>query len=238
MLGLAAAQTVPRRGDVQANLEEHVRLADEAAGRGAHIVVFPELSLTGYELDLADKLAFREDDPRLEPLVRLARVRKITLVVGAPLREGEGLFIAAFVLAPDGGTDLYTKHHLGAFPGGSPPPEDTVFKPGDRSLLVGWPGGSAAVAVCADAHRAAHARAAAERQASAYLVSAFVVPAEFEEATRNLRTRAADHAMAVVFANFGGPSGGLASAGQSSIWSADGTLVARAPGLGAGLVTA
>ena len=48
-LSLAVAQTCPVGGDVDANLEEHVRLAHIAADKGARLVVFPELSLSGYE---------------------------------------------------------------------------------------------------------------------------------------------------------------------------------------------
>ena len=44
---IAVAQTCPVKGDGQANLEEHVRLARVAATEGAQVVVFPELSLTG-----------------------------------------------------------------------------------------------------------------------------------------------------------------------------------------------
>src|ERR1041385_7750009 len=47
---IAVAQTCPVAGDVKANLDEHFRLARLAATEGAQIVVFPELSLTGYEL--------------------------------------------------------------------------------------------------------------------------------------------------------------------------------------------
>jgi predicted amidohydrolase len=66
---LAAAQTIPIRGDVDANVERHLRLVHIAAAEQAQVLVFPELSLTGYELDLAADLAFSQRDPRLTPLV-------------------------------------------------------------------------------------------------------------------------------------------------------------------------
>ena len=69
---IAAAQTVPVRGDVDANMERHVRLVHVAADAHARVLVFPELSLTGYELDLAGSQAFTESDPRLTPLVEAA----------------------------------------------------------------------------------------------------------------------------------------------------------------------
>ena len=45
---IAVAQTCPVKGDVDANLEDHLRLAGCAASEGAQLVLFPELSLTGY----------------------------------------------------------------------------------------------------------------------------------------------------------------------------------------------
>src|SRR5438552_3991429 len=48
-------------GDVQANLEEHVRLARLAAAEGAQVALFPELSLTGSELGLDKLLGSRHD---------------------------------------------------------------------------------------------------------------------------------------------------------------------------------
>lgn len=140
---LAAAQTIPQPGDVAANVGEHVRLIRAAADEQVQVLLFPELSLTGYELELAASLAFSFDDPRLEPLRALAVACRLTLIVGAPVRIGPQLFLGALVLAPDRSIDLYTKHHLGVFPpdvnpgGPVPPAEASVFQPGDRN-----PGGS------------------------------------------------------------------------------------------------
>jgi predicted amidohydrolase len=50
---IAVAQTVPIRGDVDANIEQHLRLIRVAAQEQAQVLVFPELSLTGYEVDIA-----------------------------------------------------------------------------------------------------------------------------------------------------------------------------------------
>src|SRR5437016_2978159 len=113
---IAVAQTCPVAGDVQANLDEHIRLARLAAREGAQIVVFPELSLTGYEPALAESLTFSECDPRLSPLLELAASQGTILVVGAPVRVGSLLHIGAFILYPTRTIELYTKHHLGAFP--------------------------------------------------------------------------------------------------------------------------
>jgi predicted amidohydrolase len=68
-LRIALAQIAPRLGALEANLERHRELLDEARGAGSDLVVFPELGLTGYQLqDLAAEVAMRLDDPRLAAL--------------------------------------------------------------------------------------------------------------------------------------------------------------------------
>jgi predicted amidohydrolase len=241
---IAVAQTVPVRGDVDANVAQHLQLVGAAAMERAAVLVFPELSLTGYELELAHELAFAEDDPRLVPLVEAAAAHAMTLIVGAPVRIRARLHIGAFILSPDGGVDIYTKHRLGAFPpsaccdGVVPPAEATVFQPGNRNPLVRVGEHLAAVAICADTGRPSHPQAAAGRGATAYLASMFVIPSEFERETANLRTYAARHSMVVALANYGGPTGGLASAGRSAIWNEWGEVVVQLGGSGAGVAVA
>jgi predicted amidohydrolase len=241
---LGAAQTTPVRGDVAANVAQHIRLVRVAARAHVRVLVFPELSLTGYELDLADDLAFSHDDARLLPLLDAASSRRTTLIVGAPVRIASQLYIGAFIIFPDRTVDVYTKHHLGAFspsdnPNGSvPPPEASVFRPGTQNPLVSLGDHQAAVAVCADCNRPSHARQAADLGAKAYLAGAFTIPIHLETMIDNLRTYAVRHSMAVVFANYGGTTGGLAAAGRSAIWSDTGEPLAELEAIGAGVAIA
>jgi predicted amidohydrolase len=231
-------------GDVQTNLDEHTRLARLAAKEGAQVVVFPELSLTGYELALAESLAFSECDSRLSPLLELAASQGTILVVGGPVRVGSLLYIGAFILHPDRTPGLYTKHHLGAFPpsascdscnGTVPPPEATVFQPGNRNPLIRFGDNLAAVAVCADIGRPAHPQQAADRNANTYLASMFVIPSDLEGEVSKLSRYAVQHRMMTALANFGGPTGGLRSAGRSAIWSGAGDLLVQLEGRGSGI---
>ena len=241
---IAAAQTVPVRGDVGANVERHLRLVPVAAEERAEVLVFPELSLTGYEIDLAAGLAFSPADPRLAPLVEAASSHSMTLIAGAPVRLASGIHIGAFIISPDRTVGLYTKHRLGAFTASAscdgvvPPAEATVFQPGTLNPLVRLGGDTAAVAVCADIGQPSHPRQAAERGARTYLASMFVIPSEFEQETARLETYAVQHSMSVAFANYGGPSGGLRSAGRSTIWSEAGELLVRLEPVGAGVAVA
>ncbi len=80
---LALAQINTRLGRPQENLKKHLEYIDEAVSKGADLLVFPELSLTGYILqDLAPTVACRptSDDPLFAPLIEASQ--KIDLVVG------------------------------------------------------------------------------------------------------------------------------------------------------------
>ena len=114
-LTLALAQINTRLGDVEANLEKHLKIIDEARGRGADLVLFPELSLTGYGLqDLASSVARRptSDDPVFRRLLKASReidvllgfveadLRQRFYVSAAYLSQGEVLHIHRKVYLP------------------------------------------------------------------------------------------------------------------------------------------
>ncbi len=98
MLRLALAQVAPRLGALDENLARHRELITEARAAGAGLVVFPELGLTGYQLqDLAAEVAMRLDDPRLAALA--GETRELSAIVSFVEESGDHrLFIAAALL--------------------------------------------------------------------------------------------------------------------------------------------
>ena len=94
---LALAQIDPVLGDMQANVGKHVAMADKAHSAGAHLVVFPELSLTGYSVkDMNWELALNlaRDTHVLAPLIEKGKT--ISILAGG-IEEGQsfGLYNAA-----------------------------------------------------------------------------------------------------------------------------------------------
>lgn len=68
------AQTSPRLGDVEANLEQHREAVAQARKQDARLVAFPELALTGYGLrDLTYEVAMRRDHEVLGELAKLSQ---------------------------------------------------------------------------------------------------------------------------------------------------------------------
>ncbi len=97
-LRIALAQIAPRLGMLDDNVERHRSLLREARDREARLVVFPELGLTGYQLqDLAADVAIRLDDPRLAYLAQEAP--ELSVVVSfVEESDDHRLFIAAALL--------------------------------------------------------------------------------------------------------------------------------------------
>jgi len=98
---IASAQTCSIAGDLAANIQRHLALMVAAAEHGVQLLVFAELSLTGYEPALAQELAIAPDDTVLAPLRELARELQMTVVVGMPIRlaSSSGVLIGALVLS-------------------------------------------------------------------------------------------------------------------------------------------
>jgi predicted amidohydrolase len=98
---VALAQIAPRLGDVAANLERHLAIIDDVRSGGGHLVVFPELSLTGYFLkDLVPDVALRGDAPQLAELA--AACTSIDAVVGMVLEGDDARFHNAAVYLSGG----------------------------------------------------------------------------------------------------------------------------------------
>jgi predicted amidohydrolase len=95
---IALAQIAPRLGSLEVNLATHHDLLAKAREGGVDLVVFPELGLTGYQLqDLASEVAMRLDDPRLATLA--GATRGLSAVVSFVEESADHrLFIAAALL--------------------------------------------------------------------------------------------------------------------------------------------
>jgi predicted amidohydrolase len=232
-LTIAAAQSFSLAGDILGNIVRHGRFIEAAAEQGVELLVFPELSLTGYEEQDAAALAIDPQDAVLQPLRDLARELGVTAVVGMPIRlEGSvSALIGALVLGADGSLGVYSKQHLHTG-------EERFFAPGFGGPTLRIGGEVVALAVCADFTHASHAAAAADQGANLYAAGVLISDKGYAVDTAILQGYARQYSMAVLMANHGGLTGGWQSAGRSSIWSEDGSLIVAAPGTGDLLVVA
>lgn len=221
---IAAGQVACELGDIDENVRRHAACAERAAGLGVGLLVFPELSLTGYEPALAAGLAMTLEDGRLGTLQGLSDSHGLWMVVGAPLKgEGARPGIGAIVLSPGRAARGYWKMHLGG-------EEPEHFGCGGESMAFEACGERIGLAICADAGRESHPRRYAEQGVTVYAAGVFL-NAEWDKTDRPRLARWAErHGMAVVMSNHGASAGRLASVGRSAAWDEEGELLAEAPG--------
>ncbi|MFJ4187079.1 carbon-nitrogen hydrolase family protein [Kitasatospora sp. NPDC089509] len=221
-VAVAIAQPVcaaPGRPDtVAVNVGRHAEAVREA---GTRLVVFPELSLTGYDLTAP---AVDPADPRLAPLVEACAATGALALVGAPVAEADGReSVATLAVTGEGATVVYRKMRLhGA--------ESDRFAPGEKPFVLELDGLRLGLAVCADAADPTHAAETAALGIDAYVASTLYGPgeAQAERLDGHLRERATAHRVWGVLSTSAGASGEFAeTSGRSGIWAPDGTVVAQ-----------
>ena len=111
---VAAATPVVHIADPAANAEEHAALIRQAGEQGCDLIVFPELSLSGYAIDDLHMQAalLAEVDRQIGVLARAAGEAGLVAVVGAPVRHGDRLLNTAVVLANGEVTGVVPKTYL------------------------------------------------------------------------------------------------------------------------------
>jgi predicted amidohydrolase len=227
---LASAQTSPKRGDIQENLRDHYRLIKLAAEEGAELIAFPEMSITGYEHDKADSLAFSENDPRLDKLRNLAVDHKIIIIAGAPIKIADELFIGTFNLYPNHSVSIYTKQFLH-------PGEEVFFQSSfDHNPMIKLEDEMVSLAICADIDHPLHPENAKKAGGTIYIASIFFSPNGISNAHDSLSSYAKEHSMNVLMSNFSGESWGNPAGGRSAFWNNNGSLIAEMDDSSTGLL--
>ena len=200
--------------DVAANALAHAEAVRAAAAR---VVVFPELSLTGYELDAP---VLSEDDARLDPLIAACAETGTIALAGAPV---EGPHIAILAIDGDGARVAYRKQN----PGGA---ETDRFLAGPCPEAIEVDGWRLGLAICRDTGIRRHWADTAALGIDAYVAGATDHPADDVVLAEQARQVSTTFGLWVAFAGFAGPTGSgyPETAGRSGIWAPDGSEVARA----------
>ncbi|NJD60933.1 MAG: hypothetical protein C3F13_16600 [Anaerolineales bacterium] len=148
-LKIALAQINTHLGDVNANLDKHLELIKQAQESGAQLVVFPELSLTGYCLqDMVPNVVHKasSDDPIFGPL--LTASQNSDIVVGfVDEDQRHRFFISSAYLS--GGQVLHV-HHKVYLPTYGLFDEGRFFDWGDSIRAFDTPFGRVGILICED----------------------------------------------------------------------------------------
>jgi predicted amidohydrolase len=216
-LRIAVAQPRCAAYDVGANAAAHALIVRAA---GARVVVFPELSLTGYELDAA---ALTVEDARLRPIVEACAGSGSLALVGAPLEGAAGQsHISMLAIDGTGASVAYRKMWLST-------EESNRFTPGSTPAVLDVDGWRLGLAICKDTSMPEQVSATAALGMDAYVAGTVMFAAETPIQDERARRIAAEHHVWVALASFAGPTGGgyVRTAGCSGIWTATGAVIAQ-----------
>jgi NAD+ synthase (glutamine-hydrolysing) len=249
---LALAQLNVTVGDIAGNADAILRWAQHAADRGAHVVAFPEMALTGYPVeDLALRASFvdasRAAMDELAAKLAAAGLGNLTVICGYLDRDPEGYDRlgrpkgspqnAAAILHGGRVVARAVKHHLpnyGVFD------EYRYFVPGDTLQVVTVHGVDIAVVICEDLWQEGGPVRATRAAGAGLLLAINASPYERTKDDERLKlvTRRAREAMCpLAYVNMVGGQDELVFDGDSIVVDESGTVVTRAPQFSEGLLT-
>ena len=226
---ICLAQTRPVKAGINENIVNHRRFIEQALAKGADMIVFPELSITGYEPELAAALATSPDDMRFSEFQQTSNDGNISIAIGLPVRNSNGVSISLLIFQPGQARKLYSKKYLHQ-------DELPFFVPGESFPVLTGTDPLVALAICYELLVPAHAALAAANGAALYIASVAKTATGMHKASDTLSAVAAHYAMPVLLVNCIGPSDNFESAGLSAVWNSSGILIGQLDSLHEGIL--
>jgi N-carbamoylputrescine amidase len=134
-------------GQAHQNIDRMLPWIEEAKNKGADLICFPELNVTGYSTDpVINDSAESIPGPISRQLEAMAQAAQIVILAGMAERDKDGrLFASHLVVSPAGISRVYRKLHIA-------PPERALFSPGKDIPIINLAGVKLGIQLCYDAH--------------------------------------------------------------------------------------
>lgn len=217
---ICIAQTEPKKGNVAANIEAHKRFIDLALTFNAEAIFFPELSLTGYEPELAKELAANQNDSRLDIFQQISDNNNIIIGLGLPTATESQIRISMIIFEPNKPRQTYSKQQLHS-------DEYPYFEKGVGQVVIKTDNSNIVPAICYESLQPAHAEKAFKLDANVYLASVAKPENGVKKAFEYYPAIAKQYAMPILMVNCVGFCGNFLSVGKSSVWTKEGKLVGQ-----------
>lgn len=214
---IALAQLSSKKGDIDTNINHHKKLIQLALTKGATTIIFPELSITGYEPNLAKSLARGVNDPIFNDFQQISDEQHITIGFGLPIQQTEGISISMLLFSPSLPRQDYSKKYLHS-------DEEPFFIAGENENIF-IKNTKIALAICYELSVEEHEETAIKKGAEIYLASVAKTAEGVKAAHARLATIAKGHKIPVLMVNSIGPNDDFISAGQSAVWNTEGELI-------------
>lgn len=226
---ICIAQTAPIKGNVSANIEAHNRFIDFALTFNAEAIFFPELSLTGYEPELAKKLASNQNDHRLDIFQQISDDNKIIIGLGLPTETESQIRISMIIFEPNKPRQTYSKQQLHS-------DEYPYFEKGVGQVIIKTANRHIAPAICYESLQQTHVADAFKLGADVYLASVAKSANGIEKAYDHYPRVAKQYGMPVLMSNCVGFYDNFLSIGKSAVWTKEGEIIGQLDDLTEGIL--
>ena len=209
-------------GNVNANLDDIERRAEEAAQRGINLLVFPECYLTGYMSNRVVEIATLVTETVISRLEQISRHYNVALVIGSYKQINDGVANVAFVIDPESGhIATYQKRMLfGSW-------EKAEFQRGASPQCFSLNNVKIGVLICFDVEFPERVRELAQLGAEVVVVPTALMEPYDKIAKHLILTRALENQLFVAYVNRIGREDTIEYLGQSIIAAPDGDTLAQ-----------
>jgi len=228
-LKICVAQLKPERGGIHHNIERHLMWIDHAIAYNSDLIIFPELSITGYEPSLAKDLAIEANDKRLHIFQTISNTTGIVIGVGVPFKIGSGITISLLLFQPQQQVAVYTKKYLH-------PDEDYYFIGAESFQVLTIKNVKIGFSICYELSIPEHAEQAYQHGASIYIASVAKSVTGLDKALLRLSEIAKLYSMPVLMSNCIGQCDNFSAGGKSSVWNSQGKLLEQLDGQAEGIL--
>lgn len=224
---VAVAQISCSLGDPKANLSKVREFSGQAKNAGAELIVFPEMTDTGYSMPVIEKHASHWETGFVLDLQQIARELSIAIISGVSERDGPSIYNSQVLVDPNGHVAAtYRKTHLYAV---APVEEQTCFAPGHSFATFKLGGLQFGFSICYDLRFPEMYRKMTMDQNAGVFVISSAWPFPRVEHFRTLAlARAIENQSYVVASNRVGKDDELWFCGSSAVVDPRGVLVAAA----------
>lgn len=214
------AQIKPKKGALEVNISNHIKWIEKAITLQSDLIVFSELSLTGFEPELAKKLALEVDDPSLDKFQHLSNQGNIAIGLGIPLKSKSGISISMCIFQPNLPRIIYSKQMLHK-------DELPYFVSGSKQVVLGIGNHKIIPAICYESLQPEHMAHGKKLGGNIYLTSVAKSQNGVEKGYQYYSKAAKKHSIPILMVNCVGYCDNFLSVGQSAVWNEHGELIGK-----------
>lgn len=215
---ICIAQTKSEKGNIQRNIENHLEFIERAIKLKADLIIFPELSITNYEPDLAKELATDFESNIFNSFQETSNKNEITIGIGIPTKATDGINISMLIFQPNKNRTVYSKQMLHS-------DELPYFVCGKHQTFLTINGVKIAIGICYETLQREHFLNAKNQGTDIYIASVAKPKGGIEKAYKHFPQIANEFNTPILMSNCIGQCDNFLSVGQSAVWNEKGELM-------------